>query len=107
MESSSTYKTQGYSDSPQLKDPVDGAQTSYVKSVRAGLTTCGLIDSDGSSGVLTAQTNDSDLDNAVWATKSFIQQRVERLYGPGALAQGFFRRIQPKPPNEVKVTFLF
>lgn len=22
--------------------------------------------------------------------KSFIQQRVERLYGPGALAQGFF-----------------
>lgn len=23
-------------------------------------------------------------------TKSFIQQRVERLYGPGALAQGFF-----------------
>lgn len=22
-------------------------------------------------------------------TKSFIQQRVERLYGPGALAQGF------------------
>ncbi|KAG5894780.1 hypothetical protein JTB14_005216 [Gonioctena quinquepunctata] len=24
-------------------------------------------------------------------TKSFIQQRVERLYGPGALAQGFFK----------------
>lgn len=24
--------------------------------------------------------------------KSFIQQRVERLYGPGALAQGFFIR---------------
>ncbi|XP_045530869.1 uncharacterized protein LOC123718432 isoform X1 [Pieris brassicae] len=24
--------------------------------------------------------------------KSFIQQRVERLYGPGALAQGFFQR---------------
>ncbi|XP_057328687.1 uncharacterized protein LOC130669686 isoform X1 [Microplitis mediator] len=24
--------------------------------------------------------------------KSFIQQRVERLYGPGALAQGFFKR---------------
>ncbi|XP_067003721.2 uncharacterized protein [Anabrus simplex] len=26
--------------------------------------------------------------------KSFIQQRVERLYGPGALAQGFFRRTR-------------
>lgn len=36
-----------------------------------------------------------DMDNQVLNTsssseKSFIQQRVERLYGPGALAQGFF-----------------
>ncbi|XP_044740433.1 uncharacterized protein LOC123301659 [Chrysoperla carnea] len=30
-------------------------------------------------------------------SKSFIQQRVERLYGPGALAQGFF--IQTKRHN--------
>lgn len=28
--------------------------------------------------------------------KSFIQQRVERLYGPGALAQGFFINMQRK-----------
>lgn len=30
------------------------------------------------------------------STKSFIQQRVERLYGPGALAQGFY---SPKRSN--------
>lgn len=35
----------------------------------------------------------SDLENGTLnssSEKSFIQQRVERLYGPGALAQGFF-----------------
>ena len=31
--------------------------------------------------------------------KSFIQQRVERLYGPGALAQGFFRRSSSNKLN--------
>lgn len=31
-------------------------------------------------------------------TKSFIQQRVERLYGPGALAQGFFVSKRKKNP---------
>jgi hypothetical protein len=86
---------------------VDGAQTtSYVKSVCSGLATCGLIDSEGSSDTLAAQTNGSDLNNTVWASKSFIQQRVERLYGPGALAQGFFRRTRQKPPDEIQVTLL-
>ncbi|KAL0122853.1 hypothetical protein PUN28_007496 [Cardiocondyla obscurior] len=34
--------------------------------------------------------------------KSFIQQRVERLYGPGALAQGFFfkRSVTKLNPND-------
>ncbi|KAH8300208.1 hypothetical protein KR044_011555, partial [Drosophila immigrans] len=31
-----------------------------------------------------------DKSNGSSATSSFIQQRVERLYGPGALAQGFY-----------------
>ncbi|XP_043288737.1 disks large-associated protein 1 isoform X2 [Venturia canescens] len=30
------------------------------------------------------------INNSSCSEKSFIQQRVERLYGPGALAQGFF-----------------
>lgn len=45
----------------------------------------------------TSITKDSSLDmdsltlnSTTTSEKSFIQQRVERLYGPGALAQGFF-----------------
>ncbi|XP_046399304.1 uncharacterized protein LOC124165821 isoform X2 [Ischnura elegans] len=34
----------------------------------------------------------SSSSNFITPSKSFIQQRVERLYGPGALAQGFFKR---------------
>lgn len=41
--------------------------------------------------------------NASSANRSFIQQRVERLYGPGALAQGFYSpkkiRDSPQRPN--------
>lgn len=33
-------------------------------------------------------------------TKSFIQQRVERLYGPGALAQGLYSPKKPKQNEE-------
>lgn len=40
------------------------------------------------------QTNGPDIEAK--SPKSFIQQRVERLYGPGALAQGFY---SPKRSN--------
>ncbi|CAD6222644.1 GSCOCG00001068001-RA-CDS, partial [Cotesia congregata] len=43
---------------------------------------------NGSSIEIESQT----LNLSSSSEKSFIQQRVERLYGPGALAQGFFRR---------------
>lgn len=33
-------------------------------------------------------------------SKSFIQQRVERLYGPGALAQGFFNQKRQKTKSQ-------
>ncbi|GLH05390.1 Disks large-associated protein 4 [Gryllus bimaculatus] len=32
--------------------------------------------------------------------KSFVQQRIERLYGPGALAQGFFSRTRQQSLTE-------
>ncbi|CAG9821659.1 unnamed protein product [Phaedon cochleariae] len=35
-------------------------------------------------------------------TKSFIQQRVERLYGPGALAQGFF--VTTRSPSKKRLS---
>jgi hypothetical protein len=105
VELTSTITTQGYSDSSQLKSRVDGSQTaSYVKSVCSGLTTCGSIESQGPSGTSAAQTKCPDLEMTAWTSKSFIQQRVERLYGPGALAQGFFRRTRHKPADEVQVS---
>lgn len=44
--------------------------------------------SNGSSKT-TSETSYKEYSNGI-QQKSFIQQRVERLYGPGALAQGFF-----------------
>lgn len=38
----------------------------------------------------TEEVGSQVLTNTPSSEKSFIQQRVERLYGPGALAQGFF-----------------
>lgn len=35
-------------------------------------------------------TSSAEFQQSETKTKSFIQQRVERLYGPGALAQGFY-----------------
>lgn len=46
-----------------------------------------LNESDLTNG-LTIETENESLNSS--CEKSFIQQRVERLYGPGALAQGFF-----------------
>ncbi|XP_032691128.1 uncharacterized protein LOC116853905 isoform X1 [Odontomachus brunneus] len=39
---------------------------------------------------LTTEVESQVLNTSSNSEKSFIQQRVERLYGPGALAQGFF-----------------
>ena len=104
LELTSSATTQGYSDSPHMKGCVDASQTtSYVKNVCSGLTTCGSVDSEGPSDTLAAKTKCPDLESTAWASKSFIQQRVERLYGPGALAQGFFRRTRHKPAEELQV----
>ncbi|KDR11387.1 Disks large-associated protein 1 [Zootermopsis nevadensis] len=103
VESASTYTAQGYSDSPQLKELVDGSKrTSYVRNIHSELAACDSSDNEGSSVTFAAKTNASNSETTVWASKSFIQQRVERLYGPGALAQGFFRRTRHKPSDEVQ-----
>lgn len=107
VESASTYTAQVSSDLPQLRDPVDGSKrTSCVRNVHSDLAVCDLTDNEGISVTLAAKTNGTDSETTVWASKSFIQQRVERLYGPGALAQGFFRRTRHKSSDEVQVKFL-
>ncbi|XP_043515484.1 uncharacterized protein LOC122531532 [Frieseomelitta varia] len=48
----------------------------------------------------TEQVENQTTNSSTSSEKSFIQQRVERLYGPGALAQGFFfRRSTSKLSN--------
>jgi hypothetical protein len=107
VESASTYTAQDYSDSPQLRSLVDGSKrTSCVRNVHSELAVCDSADNEGSSVTSVAKTNGSDSETTVWVSKSFIQQRVERLYGPGALAQGFFRRTRHKPSDEVQVKLL-
>lgn len=51
------------------------------------------------SGILNGSTVEVEsqvLNTSSNSEKSFIQQRVERLYGPGALAQGFFYKRTTK-----------
>ncbi|XP_076241224.1 uncharacterized protein LOC143183550 [Calliopsis andreniformis] len=62
---------------------------SSPKQANANLSNTSFSDTsilNGSSVEIESQV----LNNTSSSEKSFIQQRVERLYGPGALAQGFF-----------------
>ncbi|XP_071450745.1 uncharacterized protein [Hetaerina americana] len=58
---------------------------SYVRTVTR------TFDSASVHGTSVTEEHSSSA-NFVTPSKSFVQQRVERLYGPGALAQGFFKR---------------
>lgn len=51
------------------------------------------------NGHLNGHSNSNGHVNGSSEPKSFIQQRVERLYGPGALAQGFFVMKRQKSRN--------
>ncbi|XP_014212058.1 uncharacterized protein LOC106641967 [Copidosoma floridanum] len=67
---------------------------------------------NSSSGVLNGSSSlDQDaslciLNASSGSEKSFIQQRVERLYGPGALAQGFYKRGGSPRTNGSKLAAL-
>lgn len=47
----------------------------------------------------TMESESQTFNTPTHSEKSFIQQRVERLYGPGALAQGFFFKRSPNKLN--------
>ncbi|XP_063222343.1 uncharacterized protein LOC134530941 [Bacillus rossius redtenbacheri] len=64
---------------------------SYVTAVSANGAT---IQASASMPNQCVRDDAGSLSNSVNTCKSFIQQRVERLYGPGALAQGFFIRTK-------------
>ncbi|XP_076180106.1 uncharacterized protein LOC143153127 [Ptiloglossa arizonensis] len=62
------------------------------------------------TNVLNGSTTTTEPENQVSSNsssseKSFIQQRVERLYGPGALAQGFFFKRSTSRLNTSETSF--
>lgn len=70
--------------------------TSYFKKtiLTSSATTTMTTTSGGGAGGVSGKDSGNDV------TKSFIQQRVERLYGPGALAQGLYSPKKPKQTDE-------
>ncbi|XP_017887071.1 uncharacterized protein LOC108629144 [Ceratina calcarata] len=62
---------------------------SSPKQATANLTNASFSDTSILNGS-SEETEGHTLNTTSSSEKSFIQQRVERLYGPGALAQGFF-----------------
>ncbi|KAK3926325.1 Disks large-associated protein 1 [Frankliniella fusca] len=50
-------------------------------------------------------TNGASSHHTPVSTKSFIQQRIERLYGPCSLAQGFFHRSHKNPSSPPPKSF--
>lgn len=81
------------------KDSVDACYETTRNSINEK-----FINSFGSKvikDVMRTQTYESNINTEITKiqtqeTKSVIQQRVERLYGPGALAQGFFVKKRQK-----------
>ncbi|KAK1122441.1 hypothetical protein K0M31_009662 [Melipona bicolor] len=61
------------------------------KQPTVNLSTASFSDTNILNGTM-EQVENQTINSSTSSEKSFIQQRVERLYGPGALAQGFFFR---------------
>ncbi|XP_076679268.1 uncharacterized protein LOC143374747 isoform X2 [Andrena cerasifolii] len=77
---------------------------SSPKPANANLSNTSFSDTsilNGSSAEVESQT----LNISSSSEKSFIQQRVERLYGPGALAQGFFFKRSTSRLNASESSF--
>nr|CAD7396658.1 unnamed protein product [Timema cristinae] len=75
------------------------SHSTFSSSNSESMPSVSLLNHTGNKLDASQQSSSSEtLLNSSWSTngvnKSFIQQRVERLYGPGALAQGFFRRTK-------------
>ncbi|KAK4884160.1 hypothetical protein RN001_000431 [Aquatica leii] len=110
ISSSYSQEIKHYTSSVICKDTVDGC----VKNGHDIKTRCITLESrsmSNGSGKVLSETY-KEYGNGI-QQKSFIQQRVERLYGPGALAQGFFiskrqknmseseqDRTMPRSPND-------
>ncbi|KAF5307473.1 hypothetical protein FQR65_LT06828 [Abscondita terminalis] len=97
ISSSYSQEIKHYTSSVVCKDVVDGC----VKNGHDVQSRCISFESKSMSNGSTKVISDTykEYGNGL-QQKSFIQQRVERLYGPGALAQGFFISKRQKNKSE-------
>ncbi|XP_003704181.1 uncharacterized protein LOC100879076 isoform X2 [Megachile rotundata] len=77
---------------------------SSPKQATANLSNTSFSDTSILNGS-TADVENQVLNVSSSSEKSFIQQRVERLYGPGALAQGFFYKRSTSRLNTSESSF--
>ncbi|XP_034178014.1 uncharacterized protein LOC117603209 isoform X2 [Osmia lignaria lignaria] len=77
---------------------------SSPKQVASNLSNASFSDTSILNGS-NVEVENQVLNNSSSSEKSFIQQRVERLYGPGALAQGFFYKRSTSRLNTSENSF--
>ncbi|GAB6021082.1 hypothetical protein CHUAL_003715 [Chamberlinius hualienensis] len=77
----------------------DGILNGGHRESRKTTTTINSSTSTTKSAVSQNLISNESLNISTTPTKSLIQQRIERLYGPGALAQGFRKQAEMKNKN--------
>ncbi|XP_046593713.1 uncharacterized protein LOC107225761 isoform X1 [Neodiprion lecontei] len=84
--------------SQQNKSFMSNVTDSSPKSTSFNVTNTSMTEMSMTNGS-SVETENHTFNSSFSSEKSFIQQRVERLYGPGALAQGFFFKRSPSKLN--------
>lgn len=76
---------------------------SFLKSINSFENNCKTETTRGYSASSSSSTRKANANFDVFESKSSIQQRIERLYGPAALAQGFYVQKPTKFKSEFKI----
>lgn len=82
----------------------NGCAKFYTRSMLHTTTTSTINGTGNTSLALVRDVNQEFDANGKGMTKSFIQQRVERLYGPGAVTQGLYSPKKPKSDDNLDTT---
>lgn len=85
----------------------NGCAKFYTRSMLQHTTTASTTTTNGTGNTSLALVRDVNQEfdaNGKGTAKSFIQQRVERLYGPGAVTQGLYSPKKPKSDDNQETT---
>ncbi|XP_055319099.1 probable serine/threonine-protein kinase DDB_G0282963 isoform X2 [Sitodiplosis mosellana] len=83
----------------------NGCAKFYTRSMLQHTTTPTTTNGTGNTSLALVRDVNQEFDaNGKGTAKSFIQQRVERLYGPGAVTQGLYSPKKPKSDDNQETT---